>query len=149
MKSVAKVIENMPVEPPKETKSITTKRGRGRPRKPDRLMSRHQWEEEQKKYRGGRPAGIAKAIRKLEERLATANRTELVIDAIIDAAIDKDHTNQAAAWKLLTDRMLPMSYFEKDKTTGQRATVNITISGLDTKEEVAANNVVEGETIEG
>ena len=141
MKSVAKVIENMPVEPPK--------RGRGRPRKPDRLMSRHHWEEEQRKSKGGRPAGIAKAIRKLEERLATANRTELVIDAIIDAAIDKDHTNQAAAWKLLTDRMLPMSYFEKDKTTGQRATVNITISGLDTKEEVAANNVVEGETIEG
>ena len=141
MKSVAKVIENMPVEPPK--------RGRGRPRKPDRLMSRHHWEEEQRKSKGGRPAGIAKAIRKLEERLATANRTELVIDAIIDAAIDKDHTNQAAAWKLLTDRMLPMSYFEKDKTTGQRATVNITISGLDTKEEVAANNVVEGETIDG
>ena len=143
MKSVAKVIENMPVEPPK--------RGRGRPRKPDRLMSRHHWEEEQRKSKGGRPAGIAKAIRKLEERLATANRTELVIDAIIDAAIDKDHTNQAAAWKLLTDRMLPMRYFEKDKTTGQRATVNITISGLDTKEEVAANtaDVVEGETIEG
>ena len=143
MKSVAKVIENMPVEPPK--------RGRGRPRKPDRLMSRHHWEEEQRKSKGGRPAGIAKAIRKLEERLATANRTELVIDAIIDAAIDKDHTNQAAAWKLLTDRMLPMSYFEKDKTTGQRATVNITISGLDTKDEVAANtaDVVEGETIEG
>ena len=141
MKSVAKVIENMPVEPPK--------RGRGRPRKPDRLMSRHHWEEEQRKSKGGRPAGIAKAIRKLEERLATANRTELVIDAIIDAAIDKDHTNQAAAWKLLTDRMLPMSYFEKDKTTGQRATVNITISGLDSKDEVAANNVVEGETIDG
>jgi hypothetical protein len=141
MKSVAKVIENMPVEPPK--------RGRGRPRKPDRLMSRHHWEEEQRKSKGGRPAGIAKAIRKLEERLATANRTELVIDAIIDAAIDKDHTNQAAAWKLLTDRMLPMSYFEKDKTTGQRATVNITISGLDTKDGVEANNVVEGETIEG
>ena len=143
MKTVAKVIENMPVEPPK--------RGRGRPRKPDRLMSRHHWEEEQRKSKGGRPAGIAKAIRKLEERLATANRTELVIDAIIDAAIDKDHTNQAAAWKLLTDRMLPMSYFEKDKTTGQRATVNITISGLDTKDGVAANtaDVVEGETIEG
>jgi hypothetical protein len=48
------------------------------------------------------------------------------------------------AWKLLADRMLPLSYFEKDKTTGQRATVNITISGLDTKEDV-----VEGETIEG
>ena len=143
MKSVAKVIENMPVEEPK--------RGRGRPRKPDRLMSRHHWEEEQRKSKGGRPAGIAKAIRKLEERLATANRTELVIDAIIDAAIDKDHTNQAAAWKLLTDRMLPMSYFEKDKTTGQRATVNITISGPDTKDGVAANtaDVVEGETIEG
>ena len=136
MKNVTKVIENMPIEEPK--------RGRGRPRKPDRLMSRHHWEEEQRKSKGGRPAGIAKAIRKLEERLATANRTELVIDAIIDAAIDKDHSNQAAAWKLLTDRMLPMSYFDKDKATGQRATVNITISGLDTKEDI-----VEGETIEG
>ena len=40
MKSVTKVLESIPVEPPK--------RGRGRPRKPGRLMSRFQWEKEQK-----------------------------------------------------------------------------------------------------
>jgi hypothetical protein len=143
MKSIVEVTEDMPVEPPK--------RGRGRPRKPGRLMSRFQWEKEQKLVTG-RPAGIAKAIRKMEQRLATANRTELVIDSIINAAIDDGHPNQKAAWKLLTDRMLPLSYFEKDKATGQRATVNITISGLDgTPSEIAANSaeIIEGETIEG
>jgi len=31
---------------------------------------------------------------------------------------------------LLVDRMLPMSYFEKDKAMGHRPSVNITITGV-------------------
>ena len=53
-----------------------------------------------------------------------------MLDSILDAALDDEHKNQAAAWKLLVDRMLPMSYFEKDKAGGSRPSVNITISGV-------------------
>ena len=48
--------------------------------------------------------------------------------------------NQAAAWKLLVDRMLPMSYFEKDKAGSSRPSVNITISGVGESVSIAGND---------
>ena len=87
------------------------KRKRGRPRKPDRLMTRQQWEDESKKAKG-RPKGMRTAIKKLEERLLSANRIEGVIDAIVQAAEDPEHKNQAAAWKLIMDRMAPLSHYD-------------------------------------
>jgi hypothetical protein len=48
----------------------------------------------------------------------------------MNAALDDNHKNQAAAWKLLADRLLPLSYFEKDKMVGGKPSVNITISGI-------------------
>jgi hypothetical protein len=56
-------------------------------------------------------------------------KSRKVLDSIFDAALNDDHKNQAAAWKLVMDRMLPLSYFEKDAASG-RSSVNITISGL-------------------
>ena len=52
------------------------------------------------------------------------------MDSILNAALDDDHKNQAAAWKLLIDRMLPLSYFEKDKASGGKSAISITISGV-------------------
>ena len=37
------------------------------------------------------------------------------MDAIFDAALDNDHKNQSAAWKLVMDGMLPISYFEEGR----------------------------------
>ena len=123
------------------------KRKRGRPRKPDRLMTRQQWEDESKKAKG-RPKGMRTAIKKLEERLLSANRIEGVIDAIVQAAEDPEHKNQAAAWKLIMDRMLPVSYFEKE-ATGGRSAVSITISSLGGAETTITQekDVIEGEVI--
>ena len=56
-------------------------------------------------------------------------KSRKVLDSIFDAALNDEHKNQAAAWKLVMDRMLPLSYFEKDAASG-RSSVNITISGL-------------------
>ena len=55
--------------------------------------------------------------------------------------------NQAAAWKLLVDRMLPMSYFDKDKAGGSRPSVNITITGVGESVSIAGSddNVVDVE----
>ena len=54
-----------------------------------------------------------------------------VLDAIFDAALDNEHKNQAAAWKLVVDRILPVSAFEQDvlKQAG-RSAIQINITGL-------------------
>ena len=63
----------------------------------------------------GRPPGDAAAINEFKARLLASPKSRKVMDSILNAALDDDHKNQAAAWKLLMDRMLPLSYFEKDK----------------------------------
>ena len=98
------------------------KRGRGRPKKSEI--------EAAKKRPVGRPKGDASAIEEFKARLIASPKSKLVFDSILDAALDDEHKNQAAAWKLLVDRLLPMSYFEKDKNGGGRPSVNITISGI-------------------
>ena len=55
------------------------------------------------------------------------------MDAIFDAALDPDHKNQAAAWKLVMDRILPVAAFEKDVTKdGGRSAIQINITGVGT-----------------
>lgn len=85
---------------------------------------------EAKKRPVGRPKGDASAIEEFKARLMASPKSRKVLDSILDAALDDEHKNQAAAWKLLVDRMLPMSYFEKDKAGGGRPSVNIVISGV-------------------
>lgn len=55
------------------------------------------------------------------------------MDAIFEAATDPDHKNQAAAWKLVMDRILPVAAFEKDivKDAGRNA-IQINITGVGT-----------------
>ena len=78
----------------------------------------------------GRPPGDAAAINEFKARLLASPRSQKVLDSIMSAALDDEHKNQAAAWKLLMDRMLPVSYFEKDKNTNARSSVSITIKGV-------------------
>ena len=85
---------------------------------------------EAKKRPVGRPRGDNYAIEEFKARLIASPKSRKVIDSILNAALDDEHKNQAAAWKLLMDRMLPMSYFEKDKEGGSRPSVNITINGI-------------------
>mgnify|MGYP000046908873 FL=1 len=76
----------------------------------------------------GRPKGDAAAIADYKARLLASPKSRKVMDSIFNAALDDDHKNQSAAWKLLFDRLAPLSYFEKDKLSGGKASVNITIS---------------------
>ena len=100
------------VEPPK--------RKRGRPRKSELVPEK----------RGrGRPKGDHSAMQEMKQRFLARRDTPAVINSIYKAAMDDDHKNQAAAWKLIIDRVLPVSAFDKDKMGG-RPTVNITISGV-------------------
>ena len=96
------------------------KRKRGRPRKSELIPTK----------RGrGRPKGDHSAMIEMKQRFLSRRDTDAVINSIYRAAMDDDHKNQAAAWKLIIDRVLPVSAFDKDKMGG-RPTVNITISGV-------------------
>ena len=106
------------------TKEIV-KRGRGRPRKTD-ISDKKRGNRKQM----GRPKGEADVIKEYKARLLASPKSRRVLDTILDAALDDDHKNQAAAWKLLVDRLMPLSYFDKDKMNSGKSAVNITITGV-------------------
>jgi len=102
------------------TEDLPVKRKRGRPRKSELVPEK----------RGrGRPKGDHSAMQEMKQRFLARRDTPAVINAIYRAAMDDDHKNQAAAWKLIIDRVLPVSAFDKDKMGG-KPTVNITITGV-------------------
>ena len=77
----------------------------------------------------GRPKGDADAIREYKARLLASPKSRKVMDSILNAALDDDHKNQAA-WKLVVDRLMPLSYFDEAKSNIGKASVNITITGV-------------------
>lgn len=95
---------------------------RGRPRKAD-------IEARKKPGKVGRPVGDAGRIQELKARLL-ATTGDKVINKIVEIALTDGHPVQAAALKMCIDRVLPISYFEKDKQNGARPAVNITITGI-------------------
>lgn len=76
----------------------------------------------------GRPPGEAAAMAEFKARLVHSPKSRKVIDAIVNAALDDSHKNQAAAWKIIADRILPLSQFEKG--VGGKSAITINISGL-------------------
>ena len=110
------------------------KRKRGRPRKSEIAVP--------KKRKRGRPPGDRAAMIEMKQRFLARRDTDAVINSIFRAAVDDDHKNQAAAWKLIVDRILPQSDFDKDKLGG-RPSVNITISGV--TDALVQPDIIEGE----
>lgn len=108
-----------------ETDAEKPKRKRGRPRK-----SEVEAKKAGNRGKVGRPAGDAARINEFKARLL-ATSGDKVINKIINIALDDEHQGQMAALKMCMDRVLPMSYFEKDKQTGGKSAVNITITGLE------------------
>jgi len=101
------------------------KRGRGRPKKGEVVAKK-----EGNRGVRGRPPGDAAIINEYKARMLASPKSGKVMDAIFNAALDDEHKNQAAAWKLLMDRLLPVSYFEKDKMSQGKNSVSITITGV-------------------
>jgi DNA-binding phage protein len=52
-----------------------------------------------------------------------------VVNTVLKKALDDNDKDQVACLRMCIDRLLPMSYFEKEKGSGRNA-VNITISGI-------------------
>lgn len=116
-----------------------TRRPRGRPKKAEVATKK-------KGNRGqvGRPKGDAAIINEYKARMLASPKSELVLQTIFDAATNDDHKNQAAAWKLIMDRILPVGAFEKDVIKdGGRSAIQINITGVGT------TDITSGSTIDG
>ena len=120
------------------------KRGRGRPRKSEVAAVKPG-----NKGVVGRPKGDAAIINEYKARMLASPKSRKVLETIFDAALDNDHKNQAAAWKLIMDRMLPVGAFEKEvvKDAGRNA-IQINISGVGAVD-VGSAETIEGEIVDG
>lgn len=106
-------------EEKKQIKERAKARKRGRPPK-------------RKKKKGviGRPKGEAGIMKEYRERMLNSPRSKLVLDTIFKAALDNEHKNQAAAWKIVVDRIVPVSGFDKIAQGTTRSAITVNISGV-------------------
>ena len=119
-----------------------TKPKRGRPRKTDIEAKK-----KGNRVARGRPPGDASRINEFKARLLATSGDKL-INKIITIALDDEHPGQMAALKMCMDRVLPLSYFDKDKNTTGKASVNITISGIGEQAVVSAEEPIEAEYVD-
>ena len=123
--------------------SVTPKRKRGRPRKTDVKAVK-----KGNRNAVGRPKGDAAIINEYKARMLASPKSRKVLDTIFEAAMDNDHKNQAAAWKLVMDRILPVAAFEKDIVKdGGRNAIQINISGVGNVD-IPEPTTIEGEVVD-
>ena len=103
----------------------TVKRKAGRPKKGEVVAKKS-------KNRGtlGRPAGDKAIMDEYKARMLNSPKSARVLEAIFDAALDPEHKAQSAAWKLIVDRIVPVSSFEQVKQGGGAPAISINITGL-------------------
>ena len=131
-----------------ENEEAPAKPKRGRPRKSDLVSNK-------RGSRGvrGRPKGDAAIINEYKARMLSSPKSAKVLEAIFDAALNDDHKNQAAAWKLVMDRVLPTAAFEKDIVKGSgKNSISINITGVGNTSISSSSNddedYIEGEVID-
>lgn len=64
-----------------------------------------------------------------------------MLEKVVSAALDDEHKNQAVAQKLVMDRLLPISTFEKKFDNREKITINVSVIGKESE-------TLEGEVIE-
>ena len=117
----------------------TPKRGRGRPKKAEVAAVK-----KGNRAVRGRPKGDAAVMNEYKARMLASPKSVKVLESIFNAALDDDHKNQAAAWKLVMDRIAPTALFEKDVIKdGGRSAIQINITG------VGSADISGGSTIDG
>jgi len=105
---------------------MTETKKRGRPRK-DSVLAKKAGNRGQV----GRPKGDAAIMNEYKARMLASPKSAKVLESILNAALDDDHKNQAAAWKIVVDRMLPVGMFEKDVlSSGGKNSIQINITGV-------------------
>jgi hypothetical protein len=98
---------------------------RGRPKKTD-IVSKKRGNRELR----GRPAGDRAIMEDFKARMLNSPKSAKVLEAVFNAALDDNHKGQQAAWKLIIDRLAPVSSFEQVKQSGSAPSISINISGI-------------------
>jgi len=75
----------------------------------------------------GRPKGDAAIINEYKARMLNSPKSGAVLEKIFDAALTDGHPGQTAAWKLIADRIVPVSTFDSMKNSGSTPTIHITL----------------------
>ena len=123
------------------------KRSRGRPKK-----SEVKAKTTGSRGKVGRPKGDAGIINEYKARMLASPKSVKVLETIFDAALDNEHKNQAAAWKLVMDRVLPVGAFEKEvMKDGGRNAIQINITGVGATEvfgSTQGENTFDGESVD-
>lgn len=100
----------------------------------------------------GRPKGTAAIINEYRDRMLMSPKSAKVLEAVFNAALQEGHPHQAAAWKLVLDRVAPLSAFDTTKgTSGAAPSISINITGLsspsvETVEDITDVNIVDLDT---
>ena len=113
-------------------------RGRGRPKKGEIVAKKSK-----NRVTLGRPKGDKAIIDEYKARMLNSPKSAKVLETILNAALNDDHKNQAAAWKLVVDRIMPVSAFEQTKQGSGTPSISINITGL-----TQASTVVQEDDIE-
>lgn len=101
----------------------------------------------------GRPQGDSGRIQELKARLL-ATTGDKVINKIVEIAMTDGHPVQGAALKMCIDRVLPLSYFDKDKAgNGSMPQISINITGISSPTvetaEIIDTGIIDVESREG
>jgi hypothetical protein len=105
--------------------AVPQKRKAGRPKKGE-IVAKKKGHRELR----GRPAGDKAIMDEYKARMLNSPKSARVLEAIFDAALDPEHKAQSAAWKLIVDRIVPVSSFEQVKQGGGTPAISINITGL-------------------
>ncbi len=89
----------------------------------------------------GRPAGMRPRQLELKQTLLEHPDVPTVIETVVRTALDDTHKNQTAAQKILMDRILPISTFDKQFDNREKITINVSVIGKESE-------TLEGEVIE-
>ena len=89
----------------------------------------------------GRPAGMRARQLELKQTLLEHPDVPTVIETVVRTALDETHKNQTAAQKILMDRILPISTFDKQFDNREKITINVSVIGKESE-------TLEGEVIE-
>ena len=107
------------------TQEEPVKRKAGRPKKGE-IVAKKKGNRELR----GRPAGDKAIMDEYKARMLNSPKSARVLEAIFDAALDPEHKAQSAAWKLIVDRIVPVSSFEQVKQGGGTPSIVINVSGM-------------------
>lgn len=136
------------------TEVVKTPAKRGRPKKSDIQANIKRGGGKGGKI--GRPAGDNQRIQEFKARILST-KGKAVIEKVLDTALTDGHPAQAACLKMVMDRALPISAFDKEANGGSgKASITINIAGLNDSVSIqssdfsaSSDDVEEGEWTDG